>query len=710
MEPGATRTGSVLHVGVEDELVRTAVADALSADIGVTTVADSDAASERLDASAVEALVLEAGVEDWETLVAESGHGDRTVPTVVVVDGREAARDALDAGATDVFDRTTGDSQLLARRLANVVSTGVAESESEPTDGPVDASESEFTDLLLDTIDDVFYLIAPTGEMRRWNETLSSVTGYTDEEIAEMGGLDFFPAEHHDRVASAIETTIEDGSATVRADFLTADGERIPFDFTGARLEDADGELQGIVGVGRDVSRQQKRQRELELAETVFEEAQDSIFVVDVGEEGEFRVERVNPAYTEATGVEATAVEGSRPVDLVDGEQGARIREHYRQCVERAEPIEYEEQLEVGDETRDWHTKLAPVVEDGEVVRLVGATRDVTDRRELERELTEQANLLDHIFNQVPSALYVKDEEARFVRKRNYDHDPEDYVGKTDVEFFGDTEYARETYADDMRVIEDGERIINKEEYNPLTEDWVLTSKVPWRDADGDIQGLIGVSRLITEKKEFEQELRLRNRAMAEAPIGICLFDIDGDSRSIRYVNSGFESLAGHGEGSVEGDDLAVLTGPETDEEEMARLDDGFSEGRATSVVLLLYRRDSTPFWGRISIAPVRDDDGETTHFVGFLQDVTDEKEHEQTIERRLDEFGDLLAQQLRPPLDSARDTLQADGADEAAIERATESLDRADQLITDLAAVNTFSVKSREVSESLTGPGTDDI
>jgi len=709
MEPGATPTGSVLHVGVEEELVRTAVADAFSVATAITTVPDSDAASQRLDESAVDALVLEAGVEDWETLLAETGDGDTTVSTVVVVDGRETARDAIDAGATDVFDRTTGDPQLLGRRLANVVAAGVAGSESECTDGRPETTESEFTDLLLDTIDEVFYLVDPDGEMRRWNDTLASVTGYTDEEIAAMAGLEFFPADHRDRVASAMETALDEGSATVDADVLTAEGERIPFDFTGARLTDAQGTLQGIVGVGRDVSRRRERRRELELAETVFEEAQDSIFVLDVGEDGEFRIERVNPAYTEATGVEATAVEGTRPVDVVDDEQGERIREHYRECVERAEPIEYEERLEIDGELRDWHTKLAPVVEDGEVVRLVGATRDVTGRKELERELKEQANLLDHIFNQVPSALYVKDEEARYVRKRNYDHDPEDYVGKTDVEFFGDNEYTRETYADDMRVIEDGNRIINKEEYNPLNDDWVLTSKVPWHDEDGDIQGLIGVSRLITEKKEFEQELRLRNRAMAEAPIGICLFDIDGDSRSIRYANSGFESLSGHDERSVEGGDLGLLTGPETDEDEMASLDAAFSAGKATSVVSLLYRRDRTPFWGRISIAPVRDDDGETTHFVGFLQDVTDEKEHEQTIERRLDEFGDLLAQQLRPPLDSARETLQTDGADEAAIERATESLDRADQLITDLAAVNTFSVKSREVSESLTGAETDD-
>ena len=708
MDPGATRTSSVLHVGAEEELVRSAVADAFDA-ATFTTVDEADTAIDRLTEGSFDAVVVGTGVEEWSALVTDTVERAVAVPTLVVVEEGGTENEALDAGAADVFDRETGGVALLARRLANVVSAGAAWSERGRVDGPPVATESEFTDLLLDTIDDVFYLVGPGGEMRRWNDTLASVTGYSDDEIAAMEGLEFFAADHHDRVASAIETALDEGSATVEADMLTADGERIPFDITGARLTDAEGRLRGIVGVGRDVSRRRERQRELELVETVFEEAQDSIFVVDVVDDGEFRIERVNPAYAEATGIDTSAVEGARPADIVGADQAAAVGEHYRECVETAAPIEYEERLEIDGETCDWHTKLAPVVEDGDVVKLVGATRDITERRDLERELREQANLLDHIFNQVPSALYVKDEEARFVRKRNYDHDPDDYVGKTDVEFFGDSEYTRETYADDLRVIEEGERIINKEEYNPLSDEWVLTSKVPWRDADGEIQGLIGVSRLITEKKEFERDLRLRNRAMEEAPIGICLFDLDEDSRRIRYANSGFETLTGYDGSSLEGGDFSLLTGPETDEGAMATLAAAFTDGEAVSTVSLFYRNDRNPFWGRVSIAPVTDDDGTVTHFVGFLQDVTDEKEHEQRIERRLDEFGDLLAQQLRPPLDSARETLRADGVDDETVEQAARSIDRADRLVEDLATVNTFSVKSREVSESLSDGDTDD-
>lgn len=701
MEPGASRTGSVLHFGSEQDLVSNAAGDAFSAEMAVRTIAETDSAMDDVAGADIHAIVIEDGVPEWRTLLAEADAETSPLPTLAIVEDAATASDAIAAGATDVFLRGSDDRTRLARRLENVLAAGAPPSVG-ATGGTTDTAEREFSDLLLDTIEDVFYLIAPNGDMLRWNDALASVTGYDDAEIARMNALSFFVDDHRDRIETAIQDVLDSGSTSVEAALETVDGERIPFDFTGARLTDPDGELRGIVGVGRDVTRVKVRERELELAETVFEEAQDSIFVVDVEGESEFHIERVNPAYARSTGLDAAEVEGMRPEGLLGDASDSSVEERYRECVEEQTPIEYEERLEIDGELRDWHTKLAPVVEDGEVVRLVGATRDVTERTELERELKEQANLLDHIFNQVPSALYVKDEQARFVRKRNYDDDPEEFVGKTDVEYFGDIEYARKTHADDLRVIEDGERIINKEEYNPLNDEWVLTSKVPWRDADGEIRGLIGVSRLITEKKEFERKLALRNRAMEEAPIGICIFDLDGDRQSVRYANSGFEELTGYNRNAIEGGDLELLTGPETEEAEIATLATAFDDGRAAAMVSILYRSDRTPFWGRISIAPVTDEDGTPTHFVGFLQDVTEEKEHEQTIERRLDEFGDVLAQQLRPPLVAARDELQTNGTDDDAVERAMRSIDRAYQLVEDLAAVNTFSVKSRDVSESL--------
>ncbi|MFB6200834.1 MAG: ATP-binding protein [Halorhabdus sp.] len=126
-------------------------------------------------------------------------------------------------------------------------------------------------------------------------------------------------------------------------------------------------------------------------------------------------------------------------------------------------------------------------------------------------EIREKADLFDQLFAQLPASLYVKDRDGRHLYMSEYDVTPDDVIGKTDIEIYGDKEFAREAYEDDMRVIETGEPIINKEEYNEANDQWTITSKVPWRGDDGRIKGLIGVTRFITEKKEYEREIERKN-------------------------------------------------------------------------------------------------------------------------------------------------------------------------------------------------------
>lgn len=157
------------------------------------------------------------------------------------------------------------------------------------------------------------------------------------------------------------------------------------------------------------------------------------------------------------------------------------------------------------------------------------------------REWREKANQLDAVFSELPLSLYIKDEDARHVRvsrghATGYDgstppepvederiDEPSDFVGKTDLDLLPEAN-AREPYEDDLRVIETGEPIYNKEEHIERVDGedlWVTTTKVPWRDEDGDVQGLIGFSLDITERKQYErtlerqtEELELLNRLL----------------------------------------------------------------------------------------------------------------------------------------------------------------------------------------------------
>ncbi|GAA0673316.1 PAS domain-containing sensor histidine kinase [Natronoarchaeum mannanilyticum] len=126
------------------------------------------------------------------------------------------------------------------------------------------------------------------------------------------------------------------------------------------------------------------------------------------------------------------------------------------------------------------------------------------------------AALLDAILEAIPVHLYVKDDDAVHLRVSNYLDRSEPYVGKTDPEIDEVTEeHARQAYEDDLRVIEDGDPVLDKEEFLPALDQWNLTSKVPWTE-DGEVRGLVGVSRKITERKRAQQELRRKTERLAE--------------------------------------------------------------------------------------------------------------------------------------------------------------------------------------------------
>jgi signal transduction histidine kinase len=95
------------------------------------------------------------------------------------------------------------------------------------------------------------------------------------------------------------------------------------------------------------------------------------------------------------TGLRTADVRGKTPREALGEETGAAVAANYRRCVEAREPITYEETLEMPDGRIVCQTRLAPVVVDGEVTRIVGVARDVTERVEQERALQQQNDRLD---------------------------------------------------------------------------------------------------------------------------------------------------------------------------------------------------------------------------------------------------------------------------------------------------------------------------
>ena len=128
------------------------------------------------------------------------------------------------------------------------------------------------------------------------------------------------------------------------------------------------------------------------------------------------------------------------------------------------------------------------------------------------------------------------------------------------------------------------------------------------------------------------EELRLRDRAMGVAAEGIVISDPNQPDNPLVYVNDGFERLTGYSRQEVLGRNCRFLQGHATDPAALEQIRECIRERRDCLVELLNYRKDGTPFWNRLSIAPLRDDSGRLTHFVGVQSDITGRKLAEERL------------------------------------------------------------------------------
>ncbi|HUH97730.1 MAG TPA: PAS domain S-box protein, partial [Anaerolineales bacterium] len=171
------------------------------------------------------------------------------------------------------------------------------------------------------------------------------------------------------------------------------------------------------------------------------------------------------------------------------------------------------------------------------------------------RALLGEGNLLRVLIDHLPDRIYFKDLEGRKIISNAADwmasggKTQADVVGKTDFDTYP-PELAAEYWADDQAVLASGQPIVNREEPGldaqgrPIQ---TLTTKVPLRDQDGRIVGLVGIGHDITERKRIESELirekNFLNALNLHSPVAIVVLD---NNERIVSCNPAFEKLFGY--------------------------------------------------------------------------------------------------------------------------------------------------------------------
>ena len=166
--------------------------------------------------------------------------------------------------------------------------------------------------------------------------------------------------------------------------------------------------------------------------------------------------------------------------------------------------------------------------------------RDITERKQVMESLQKEQELMNSLMDHTADSIYFKDLQGRFLRvSRNLavkhgERDPRQIIGKTDFDFF-DRQSARKFHETEQKIIRTGKPQVDIEEEEKWADGrvtWASTTTIPYRDKDGKIIGIIGITRDITARKQAEIKLREseeRFRSLYEnATIGIYQTTPDG--------------------------------------------------------------------------------------------------------------------------------------------------------------------------------------
>jgi PAS domain S-box-containing protein len=263
-----------------------------------------------------------------------------------------------------------------------------------------------------------------------------------------------------------------------------------------------------VLGKANDELEKRVQERTKELAHEqlllrmLMDNMPDTIYFKDA----QSRFTRVNRAQGEVLGLKSPEqAVGKTDFDFFTAEHAQTALADERRILDSGQGlISKSERIRRADGQFRWVTATkVPLRDDrGTVVGLVGISRDVTEHEKAE-------HLLHTLLDSLPDLVYVKDTQGGYVVDNRAHRDflnlgtVDDIVGKTDLDFYPH-ELAERIRADDRAVLGAKVPQLNREEQltNQRGEKaQVSTSKVPYRDEDGRIAGLVCITRIVGEKK-----------------------------------------------------------------------------------------------------------------------------------------------------------------------------------------------------------------
>ncbi|QKQ24938.1 PAS domain S-box protein [Candidatus Reidiella endopervernicosa] len=494
-----------------------------------------------------------------------------------------------------------------------------------------------------------------SGELY-WSERIAPLFGYQNR-LVDTTYENFVNAIHpddRDAVLGAVNARVEEGAEyNIEHRVVWDDGTVHWLLEKGDVVRDGAGKALKMLGVVQDVTARKEAEEALNRFKTTLDVTQDCVFMIDPGSLTFFYV---NQGAIDQVGYSEQELLTMHPWTIKPDYDERKFRS-------LIEPLLLGGQSSIAFETIHEHKdgSLIPVdivlqlvAPEGEPTRFVAIVRNVTERKRIETALQTSRNMMQSVLDTIPVRVFWKDRESVYLGCNNHfaadagiNH-PKDIIGKTDLELPW-PEQAELYRADDAITISSEESKLNYEEQQDRSDgsrNWVETSKVPLRDGEGEIIGVLGTYHDITDRKLAEKALQVSEARLRDAQrighIGNWSWDVESGYlhwsdeifRIFGRSPSEFEPTYEHFFETIHPDDVECIKRSE---------EKAFAQGKKHSIDHRIVMPDGEIRWVHEEAEAVMGKEGNPISLVGTVQDITDRKRADIELERQKVLFESLF-------------------------------------------------------------------
>ncbi|MFB6346764.1 MAG: PAS domain S-box protein [bacterium] len=542
--------------------------------------------------------------------------------------------------------------------------TAVDVTEREEAYRSLETSEKRLKTIINNTRD-IFTVVDDNGRILYESPAIERVLGYDQDELLDQSAFDLIHPDDQEQVAERFQALLEDEPPsfdTTECRIQSADGEWVWLEISGSNLYQS--VWNGYLLTSRNINDRRETEEALRESERRFRQMANNIGEIFWMHDAEtHEILYVNPAIEEIWG---------KPPEYFYNHPDGWLKAIVEEDRERVKSIFQEEPLNEFDveyrieradgEIRWVHDHGYPVCNDqGEIIRLVGTARDITERKETEKELeqtiedlrrtTVSRNHLDHLLSTMPSALMILNDHGEITRVNaalcellNFSRS--ELLGR----HYDDVLDARGSRAVENVLEPSGSGMIKSREVNYVSSDGrtipVLLSTTKLSDDTNQAGEVICLGLDITERKEAQlalEENEKRFRQMAEN-IDEIIFMFSGDWSELHYISPRYESIYGRSRQDLEEDPGDFFEAVHPDDRD--KVLDALQTVDNGDKVTLEYRVNESENYSRWVLAeckPLRDETGSVNRYVGTIRDITELKNTQQELQRALDEKANLL-------------------------------------------------------------------